>query len=125
MKSPVENRNRLVIGITRVCGLLAAGIGLVALLGWIAGLPLLHTFGSGWIPMAPSAALLFLLYGAGAVVLVGSKPDTPVHRTGTVVVSLCALASLLLFVLSSMRIRPRVEHLGIRIGMDKGHRGKL
>ena len=46
----------------QICGALAAVTGIVALLGWILGNLLLASFGSP-VPMAPSTALLFILYG--------------------------------------------------------------
>ena len=45
-------------------GIVVATIGLLALLGWFLGLPLLASFKTDYIPMAPSTAALFLLYGA-------------------------------------------------------------
>ncbi len=42
---------------------LAAGLGCIALVGWIASLHWLSSFWPGGIPMAPSTALLFLVFG--------------------------------------------------------------
>lgn len=130
MKFPDKKENRLLIGLTRVCGVLAAGLGLIALLGWIAGLSLLSNPGSGRMPMAPSTALLFLLYGAGALVLARSPLNRAVYRIGMAIGSVGALAALLLFLLSSLGIRPEAEHLGIRIagtvnGAPVGHMSPL
>ena len=47
-----------------VAGIVAAAIGLLALLGWICNYPLLASFGAGLIPMAPSTAILLLVYGS-------------------------------------------------------------
>jgi PAS domain S-box-containing protein len=98
-----------------ICGSLAAGIGFVALLGWLAGLPILFSLDSGRIPMPPSAALLFLLYGLGVVLLPHSSSSRPAFRIGLVIGAACELSSLLLFILSSMDIHPEAEHLGLRI----------
>ena len=49
--------------IIQICGALAVVTGLVAILGWITGNLLLAGFGSP-VPMAPSTALLFILYGS-------------------------------------------------------------
>jgi len=130
MKFSDKKENRLLIGLTRVCGVLAAGFGFIALLGWIAGLSLLPTPGSGRMPMAPSTALLFLLYGAGALVLARSPLNRAVYRIGMAIGSAGALAALLLFLLSSLGIRPEAEHLGIRIagtvnGTPVGHMSPL
>ena len=118
------------MALTQVCAVLAAGLGFVALLGWIAGLPLLCTFGPGRIPMAPSTALLFLLYGAGALVLTRSPLKRVVQRIGMVVGSMGTLAALLLFFLSYLGIHPEAEHLGIPIvgtvnGAPIGHMSPL
>ncbi|MEW6666530.1 MAG: PAS domain S-box protein [Thermodesulfobacteriota bacterium] len=130
METARESSNPLLIRIAPVCGFLAAGIGFVALFGWVAGLPLLHSYGADRIPMAPSTALLFVLYGVAAVLRSRSHPDTVLHRIGKVVVYACTLASLLLFVLSCMGIHPQAEHLGIRIvgavnGAPVGHMSPL
>ena len=47
----------------RICAVIAGGIGGAGLLGWLIGLPFLTSLGSGKIPMAPSTAVLFVLYG--------------------------------------------------------------
>ena len=56
----------------RVFALLAAGFGLAALFGWIAGLPLLTTLANGLRLMAPSTALLLLLFGIVGILLLGA-----------------------------------------------------
>jgi len=61
MRSDGEGRFQSVLA--QACGALAAGFGLIALLGWILKLPLFASFGLGLIPMAPSTALLFILMG--------------------------------------------------------------
>ena len=76
--------------------------------------------------MAPSTALLFLLYGAGALVLARSPINRGAYRIGMAIGSVGALAALLLFLLSLMGIRPEAEHLGLRItetvnGAPLGH----
>lgn len=57
-----EATPRLVL-IARASGAVSGVLGLSALLGWILGIALLATFGVGKIPMAPSTAVLFLLFG--------------------------------------------------------------
>ena len=49
--------------LAQACALVAAAFGLAALLGWALALPLLSSPGSHWIPMAPSSACLFMLFG--------------------------------------------------------------
>jgi len=42
---------------------MAAALGCLAIAGWILDRPLLAGWGQGWIPLAPSSALLFLPLG--------------------------------------------------------------
>ncbi len=65
---------RLLTGTSQIWGALAAGFGIAALFGWVAGLPRLSAFVEGKIPMAPSTALLFVLYGS-AIFLHASIPE--------------------------------------------------
>ncbi len=109
-----------------ICGMIASGIGFAALLGWLAGIPLLTTFGSGSIPMAPSTALLFLLFGAGVFLLSRTSPNRAVFRIGMVIGAAGTMAALLLLILSSLGIYSEVEHFGIRTvetfeGAPAGH----
>lgn len=53
-------RSRLLVGIF---GLAAAGAGLIAFIGLIFGPVFLASLGSDKIPMAPSTALFFFVYG--------------------------------------------------------------
>lgn len=109
-----------------ICGSLVTGIGFVALLGWLTGLPVLSGFGSGRIPMAPSTALLFLLYGLGVILLSRSSSGRAAFRTGMAIGTAGAMSALLLFIMSSMNIHLQAEHLGFRIagtldGVPIGH----
>lgn len=98
--------------LVRICGLLAASAGVLALLGWGSGLLFLASLGSGKIPMAPSTALLFVLYGAATVL----RARLPLHRgaywLGVVVHGAGALIALLLFSLSYQGIYLDAERLG-------------
>ena len=107
-------------------GIITAALGFVALLGWVLGLPLLASFGTGRMPMAPSTAVLFLLFGAA----ICSRARTPLSdrafRISRVAGGLLALVALLLFVLSSLNIHPDLEHFGANItgtvgGAGTGH----
>lgn len=98
--------------LVRICGLFAASAGVIALLGWDFGLPFLASLGSGNIPMAPSTALLFVLYGAATVL----RARLPLHRgaywLGVVLHGAGAPVALLLFCLSYQGMHLGVEHLG-------------
>ena len=97
----------------RVGGAVAAGFGLLALAGWALGLPFLAGLGANQIPMAPSTAALFVLYGAA--VFLRSRPaiGDRSRRAGVAIASSGALVASLLLILSSRGIRPAAELLGL------------
>jgi PAS domain S-box-containing protein len=98
-----------------ICGMIASGIGFAALLGWFAGIPLLSSLESGRIPMAPSTALLFMLYGAGVLLLSRPSSDRVVFRISLVIGISSTMVALLLFILTFMGIHPDAEYLSLRI----------
>ena len=49
--------------VARTGAAIAAALGCTAIAGWILDRPRLASWGQGWIPLAPSSALLFLLLG--------------------------------------------------------------
>jgi PAS domain S-box-containing protein len=113
-------------GVVRLCGILAAGLGLLALSGWILGLPTLASFGSARIPMAPVTALLFVLYGTAAILRARPPLAGAARRFGVAVNSAGAAIAALLFLLSIAGIRPTVELLGFTApgapgGVASGH----
>lgn len=104
--------------VAAVAGLAAAAAGALALLGWALGEPLLTSFGSRNIPMAPSTALLFLVFGATAVLSAG-RVDGTTRRTVAVAGAISGGAvALFLLVASLGGLRLPVEHLGFRISGD-------
>ncbi|MHB1457628.1 MAG: PAS domain S-box protein [Armatimonadota bacterium] len=109
---------------------ISAGFGLLALFGWITGITFLTTFSAGKVPMAPSTALLFLLFGI-TIFLYGFAPQsTKTHRICRNLTLSGTFVALFLFVLSLMNIRSDVEHLGFRIsemmnGIPIGHMSPL
>lgn len=111
----ILNKHRSPSTLILICGSLATGIGFVALLGWFTGLPMLSSLGASRIPMAPSTALLFLLYGLGVIILSRPSSGRAASRTCMVIAAVCVFSSLLLFILSCMGIHPDAEHLGFRI----------
>jgi hypothetical protein len=50
-----------------ICALLAIALGLLTLIGWISGVPLLASVRAKYIPMAPSTAFCFTLIGVGLI----------------------------------------------------------
>ncbi len=109
---PAVGRFRPAIAIF-VAALIAAAFGVLTLLGWVLGLPLLASFGTDLISMAPSTALLFLLYG----VAVCLRARTPLSGRGfwisVALICLGTLIALLLFTLGCLDIHWAVEHLGL------------
>lgn len=112
-------------------GLLAAALGLTALIGWFTGQTLLAAFLPDTIPMAPSAALFFLCYGLGSpFFLLKVEPGRPARLAAFALGSLGLLAAGLLFILSLRGIRLDIEHLGFSIagtaaGSPIGHMSPL
>ena len=99
--------------LAHACTAIAAAAGFAALAGWVLDMPLLASLRSDWIPMAPSTALLFVLY-AGALHYV-RRPSgrRAALRTGIGVGSAGALIGLVLFLLSSRGIYLAAERLGL------------
>ena len=50
-----------------ICASLAIALGLLTLIGWISGVPLLASVRAKYIPMAPSTAFCFTLIGVGLI----------------------------------------------------------
>lgn len=103
----------------RIFALFVALAGGVALLGWILGSPFLFSLGSGNIPMAPSTAILFLLY-AVALFLRSLPPHRGRDWTSTFIIAAGSAAVLLLLILSLQGIFPESEHLGVAINHPAG-----
>jgi PAS domain S-box-containing protein len=98
--------------LVRICGALAAGAGVVALLGWSSGLLFLASLGSGKIPMAPSTALLFVLYGVATVLRARLPLQRGAYWLGVALNGAGALVAVLLFFLSYQGIYLEAERLG-------------
>jgi len=99
----------------RIFSLLAAGTGFIALIGWGFRIPLLSSLGPARIPMAPSTALLFVLYGIAVFSHPGLTGGGRAYRLSLVLNSACMLAALLLFFLSILGIHPSFEHMGFPV----------
>src|SRR3989339_2147579 len=115
MTSLDEGKTALLTRLAQIGGALAGAFGIVALFGWLAGLPLLATLGSGKIPMAPSTALLFMVFGATIFLHAGMRQSRGVRRMGVACGVSGAVLSLMLLFLSSFDVYMDAEHLGIRI----------
>jgi PAS domain S-box-containing protein len=114
MRSEGEARYQNVLA--QACGALATGFGLIALLGWVLKLPLLSSFGSRLIPMAPSTALLFIIMGTAIYFQARlTQQNRAADRMGLALGALTAFVSLPLLSLSSQGIYLEVERLGLQI----------
>lgn len=83
--------------VAQSCGVLTVGIGVSALIGWIAGMEALHRVSTAFIPTAPSTALTFVLLGAAAFAF-DRWPERRAVRTcvGVAAVLVCVLTALVI-----------------------------
>ena len=112
--------NRISNAIAKASGAFAAILGFVGLAGWILELPVLVSLRHGWIPMAPSTALLFVLCGTAMFFSARVPLSRAAHWTGVAVGAAVAVIGLLLFFLSYLGIRLEAEHLGFAISGTVG-----
>ncbi len=115
LKTGESKDNHLTKTLPQVFGVSAAAIGFVALLGWILGLPLLASFGAGLIPMAPSTALLFVMFGVAVFFCNRMPQNRATYLMGVVIGATGAVTALLLFFSSSAGIYLQIEYLGLSI----------
>ena len=111
---------------TLLFGLLTSGVGVIALLGWIFGIPVLASFNSDLIPMAPSTAILFISFGVAVFLSTRFHRTSRFYRVGIIICSTGTFISLLLFFISVFGIHLAVEHLGFKVeeliaGIPSGH----
>ncbi|MCJ8501477.1 sensor histidine kinase [Desulfatitalea alkaliphila] len=110
--------------------LTAAALGVVALAGWLAGQPRLAALGEDLIPMAPSTAVFFLLYG-GVLFARSRYPEQARLRVVALLVFTGGtLAAMVLGLLASTRTYLAVERLGLPMegtvaGAPVGHMSPL
>ena len=114
------------VNISLVAGVVVAAIGLLTLMGWVLQRPLLTSFGANLIPMAPSTAALFLLYGAAVCLRAWQPLSRPAFRISVAMAGLGTVFALLLFTLGCLNIHLVVEHLGLKVaatvrGVPVGH----
>jgi signal transduction histidine kinase len=95
-----------------VTGAFVSALGLIALAGWVMGLPRLTDFGSGRVPMAPSTATLLVLQGAGLAL---GERRSALSRLRAGLAWLTLLTALAVLALRIAGIQSGAEHLGLRI----------
>jgi PAS domain S-box-containing protein len=106
--------------VTAASGVVVMAIGLLALIGWVFKFPLLASFGADLIPMAPSMAVLFLLYGAAVCLRARRPAGRRLFQFCLALAGAGALIALLLLSLSSLNIHWEVEHMGLNIPHPAG-----
>lgn len=89
--------------------------GLAVLIGWAADLPVLTSLQEGYIPMAPSTALFFSLFGLLLLSYPSWAGAKTARRLAVGLIILVTALSLLLLILSVLKIRLGIEHLGMSI----------
>lgn len=97
----------------RGCALFAAAAACSAWAGLALGAPWLASLGESLVPMAPSTALLFILY-AGVILLV--TRGAPGRRQGRILLGIvlaCGMSATTLLVLSLNGVHHKIEHLGV------------
>lgn len=104
--------DRTARAIQQAAGLAVIGLGLSAIVGWIADVPALHTWRTDTIPMAPMTALLFVSLGSQLVALARSSGRQANRGVITLAAATGGLAVGLL-VLRLLGILPRFERLGL------------
>ncbi len=96
--------------LTRACGLLVAGVGLVVLAGWFFKIPALTQFDEGSLPMAPSSALASVVF----VVLLALSANRNSRSLRWIFLAFGVLV-VLLAALNCFGVHLQVEHLGFDI----------
>jgi hypothetical protein len=86
----------------------------MALISWLFGSPSLSALGQGRIPMAPSTALLFILYGAGAIAITFQPLTQSLKRAFVVLGSAGGIAALVLFFCRQPEFIPKLKGLAYR-----------
>ena len=76
------------------CASLTIALGLLTLIGWVSGLPLLASVRAKYIPMAPSTALCFSLIGIGLIAHILKRTLRWIPRAAACVVLVIAIAKL-------------------------------
>ncbi len=97
----------------RGCALFVATVAGAAWLGLATGTPWLASLGESLVPMAPSTALLFILFSG--VILLATR-GAPGWRQGRMVLGIvlaCGMIATTLLVLALNDVHPTIEHLGV------------
>ncbi len=98
--------------VARVSALAVCVLGGLAFAGWVLGFERLTAFQAGRIPMAPSTAVLLILFGVLMFWDVVAEDLTPARFWSRLAASVFGIGvALVLLILSSLGITPGAEHL--------------
>ncbi|MCL4549008.1 MAG: PAS domain S-box protein [Bacteroidetes bacterium] len=98
-------------------GLFSASIGFLSFIGWIFGMPLLATYSSNFIPMAPNTALSFMALGVSLYMQVTERKwSLRFSRIGAMVV---LILSLIRFAELSININLNVDRWIFQVPSEK------
>jgi len=102
---------------SQLCGLIAAGLGMVAIVGWLTGWRILTGIRADYIPMAPNTALSFIVLGVSLYALITErKPALKLSRIGAAVIF---VLSLIRFTEISVNINLNVDRWIFQVPSDK------
>jgi PAS domain S-box-containing protein len=76
---------RLLLRVARACALLVTAIGVLVLIGWVAGMPLLKSLNPHWVSMRVNTAVGFLLAGLGLLARTHAGGPWPSRGLGLLV----------------------------------------
>jgi PAS domain S-box-containing protein len=95
----------------RIAGIGAAAIGGIALVGWIAGIPLLTTLNPAWVAMKVNTAIAFLAAGIGLLLAVPTGDD---RTARPIAVRVCG------GLVAAIGLATLAEHVfGLDLGIDQ------
>jgi PAS domain S-box-containing protein len=100
--------------------MIVAGVGFVSLFGWLLELPVLASLGPGNIPVAPSTALLFVLYAGAIFLRTRSRKSNASYWAGVSITAAGALIVAVLLSLSLTGIPWEAEHFGFAVVHQPG-----
>jgi PAS domain S-box-containing protein len=102
---------------SKLCGLIAAALGLVAIVGWLMGWRILTSIRADYIPMAPNTALSFIVLGLSLCSLITErKRGLKLSRIGATVI---IVLSLIRFTELSVNINLNVDRWIFQVPEEK------
>lgn len=105
-----QNKPQLLL--IKTGGIIVGCIGFLALLGWFIKFSWLTRLNEAWIPMAPSTALFFLLYGV-ILFITNLHLKSDLRKIIVRLASLIIILTTILLFLSSAGIYLNIEHFGL------------